>query len=321
MFCSYLVLINISWGKSKAFRKMVHHFFFFFVHNWQYFRAFQTSKRDWKGFHMIILKKVKFKWLTLGRCSQDDIFSFAIIRILKEKTKRLQNDSGNKSNRRWSTPSLVNRFQPQSIYYSAVYVLLSFITSLGNSLIFFALHKLLYRCLATTDLLVGIFSQSITATCYMSLVHEHWSLCQYARDAAYIIGYTLCGVSLSATTAISVDRLLALMLGLRYRHTVTLKRTYLIVAIFWVFSSFAGLLYFLNYRITLWLGRIGISLYLLTSIILYTKIFCTLRHHRAEGCGCFVLTSFWSKWQNEVTTRKRNSESVAIKRACTESNR
>ena len=105
---------------------------------------------------------------------------------------------------------------------------------------------------------------------------------------------TLCGVSLSTMTAISVDRLLALLLGLRYTHTVTLKRTYLIVAIFWVFSSFSGLLYFFNYRIILWLGRIGISLYLLTSIILYTKIFCTLRHHRAEGCGCFVLTSFWS---------------------------
>ena len=155
---------------------------------------------------------------------------------------------------------MVNRFQPQSIYYSAVYVLLSIIISLGNSLIFVALHKesslhppskLLYRCLATTDLLVGIFSQSITATYYMSLVHEHWSLCRYARDAAYIIGYTLCGVSLSAMTAISVDRLLALMLGLRYRHTVTLKRTYLIVAIFWVFSSFSRLLFFLNCRITL----------------------------------------------------------------------
>ena len=154
---------------------------------------------------------------------------------------------------------MVDRFQPQSIYYSAAYVLLSITISLGGSLIFVALHKesslhppskLLYRCLAKTDLLVGIFSQSIMVTYYMSLVHEHWSLCRYARDAAYIPGYTLCGVSLSAMTAISVDRLLALMLGLRYRHTVTLKRTYLIVAIFWVFSSFSGLLYFLNYRIT-----------------------------------------------------------------------
>ena len=217
---------------------MVHHFFLYKIDNIS--EHFKRVNAVEKVFIWLFWKKVKFKWLTLGRCSQDEIFSFAIIRILKEKTKRLQNDSGNKSNRRWSTPSLVNRFQPQSIYYSAVYVLLSIITSLGSSLIFVALHKLLYRCLATIDLLVGIFSQSIMATYYMSLVHEHWSLCQYARDAAYIVGYTLCGVSLSAMTAISVDRLLALMLGLRYRHIVTLKRTYLVVAIFWVFSSFAG---------------------------------------------------------------------------------
>ena len=121
MFCSYLVSINHSWGKSKALRKMVHHFFF--VQNWQYFRAFQTSKRDWKSFHMIILKKVKFKWSTLGRCSQDEIFPFAIIRILKEKTKRLQNDSGNKSNRRWSTPSLVKK------KLTTIYLLLSSLRS------------------------------------------------------------------------------------------------------------------------------------------------------------------------------------------------
>ena len=165
------------------------------------------------------------------------------------------------------SPSMVGRLQPQSIYFSAaVYILLSITTFLGNSLILVALHKesalhapskLLYRCLATTDLLVGIFSQSIMATYYMSLVHEHWSLCRYARDAANVIGYTLCGVSLSTMTAISVDRLLALLLGLRYKQIVTLKRTYLIVATFWVTSSFSGLWYISNYRITLWLGRVS----------------------------------------------------------------
>ena len=82
MFCYHLVLMNHSWGKSKALRKMVH---LFFGHNWQYFRAFQTCKRYWKSFHMTILKKIKFKWSTLGRCSQDEIFPVAIIRILRGK--------------------------------------------------------------------------------------------------------------------------------------------------------------------------------------------------------------------------------------------
>ena len=41
-------------------------------------------------------------------------------------------------------------------------------------------------------------------------------------------------VSLMTMTAICVDRLLALLLGLRYKQIVTLKRTYIIVTTFWV---------------------------------------------------------------------------------------
>ena len=192
------------------------------------------------------------------------------------------------------SPSVVGGLQPQSIYFSAVYILLSITTFLWNSLILVALHKesalhapskLLYRCLATTDLLVGIFSQPIMATYWMLVVQENWSLCRYASDAAFILGYKLCGVSLSTMTAMSVDRLLALLLGLRYKQIVTLKRTYLIVATFWVTSSFSGLWYISNYRITLWLGRVSTLstlLLLLISIISYTKIFRTLSRHQAE---------------------------------------
>ena len=113
------------------------------------------------------------------------------------------------------SPSVVGGLQPQSIYFSAaVYILLSITTFLGNYLILVALHKesslhplskLLYRCLATTDLLVGIFSQPIMATYWMFVVQENWSLCRYASNAAFILGYTLCGVSLSTMTAMSVD--------------------------------------------------------------------------------------------------------------------
>ena len=193
------------------------------------------------------------------------------------------------------SPSVVGGLQPQSIYFSAaVYILLSITTFLGNSLILVALHKesalhapskLLYRCLATTDLLVGLVAQPLNVAYCMSVVQEHWSLCRYVRDAAYITGCVLFLVSLMTMTAISVDRLLALLLGLRYKQIVTLKRTYLIVATFWVTSSFSGLWYISNYRITLWLGRVSTLstlLLLLISIISYTKIFRTLSRHQAE---------------------------------------
>ena len=117
---------------------------------------------------------------------------------------------------------------------------------------------------------------------FLSLANENWSLCRYASNATFTTSYTFCGVSLLTMTAISVDRLLALLLGLRYRQTVTLKRTYIMVAAFWVLSSLTGLCCILNYLIALWLGHISISLFLLISITSYTKIFRTLSHHQAE---------------------------------------
>ena len=52
-------------------------------------------------------------------------------------------------------------------------------------------------------------------------------------------------------TAISVDRLVALLLGLRYRQTVTLERIYIMLAAFWVLSSLTGLCCILNYPYSL----------------------------------------------------------------------
>ena len=83
--------------------------------------------------------------------------------------------------------------------------------------------KLLYRCLATTDLLVGLVPQPLNALYWVSVFQENWSLCRYAFDATKTTGYVLLLVTLMTMTAISVDRLLALMLGLRYKQIVTLR--------------------------------------------------------------------------------------------------
>ena len=42
--------------------------------------------------------------------------------------------------------------------------------------------KLLYRCLATTDLLVGLITQPLYTIYWMSLVHKNWTLCQFIRE-------------------------------------------------------------------------------------------------------------------------------------------
>ena len=116
----------------------------------------------------------------------------------------------------------------------------------------------------------------------MSLVYEHWSLCRYARDAVFIASFALCGVSLLTLTAISVDRLLALLLGIRYRQIVTLKRTCIVTATFWILSVAAGSFYISYYRIVIWCTIILIPSCSVISIASYTKIFRTLRHHQAQ---------------------------------------
>ena len=127
------------------------------------------------------------------------------------------------------SPTLVRGLQQYSISLSADHNFLSFTAFLGNGL---ALHKesslhppskLLHRCLATTDLCVGLVTHPLTATFWISVVLEHWSLCRYTSDASFITGFSLCSVSLLTLTAISVDRLLALLLGLRYRQVVILN--------------------------------------------------------------------------------------------------
>ena len=199
------------------------------------------------------------------------------------QTKKLD---GSLCSQVWAT-----EFKQQSISFSAVHILLSITATLGNSLILVALHKesslhppskLLYRCLATTDLLVGLVTQPIYAAYWMSVVHKHWSLCRFSFYATGVTGYVLCTVSMLTLTTISVDRLLAMLLGLRYKEIVTLRRTYIILAIFWIVSLVSGLFFHLNYRITFWLSVTGAPLCLVISIASYTKIFRAISHHQAQ---------------------------------------
>ena len=135
------------------------------------------------------------------------------------------------------------------IVFLVINALLSIITSLGNTLILYALHKesalhppskFLFRCLALTDLLVGCISQPLFILYLVSLLtkHQEWrgDLCLYSATFNNITTNTLCLVSLLTSTAISIDRLLALNLGLRYRQVVTFKRTSLVLLFLWVVS-------------------------------------------------------------------------------------
>ena len=189
------------------------------------------------------------------------------------------------------SPTLTSGSQQPSIHLAVLNIFLSLTAILGNSLILVALRKesslhppskLLYRNLATTDLLVGLVTHPLSVTYRISSIYKQWNLCRYARSAGYLSSYALCGVSLLTMTTISVDRLLALLLGLRYKRILTLKRTYIIVAAVWVSSGVAVLCYILNKRMVFWFLYIIVPLCLVISIATYTKIFHTLHYNKAR---------------------------------------
>ena len=156
---------------------------------------------------------------------------------------------------------------------------LSITATLGNVLILIALNKvtsicpptkLLFRCLAVTDLCVGLITQPLlTVTLLASFNYD-----EYVEDIQVISSMVLCGISLLTSTAISVDRLLALSLGLRYRYVVTLRRVRALIISFWFLVG--GCLFISGIQFFVFAVVMLISL--LISAISYAKIYFRLRH-------------------------------------------
>ncbi|XP_078380002.1 melanocortin receptor 4-like [Oculina patagonica] len=178
------------------------------------------------------------------------------------------------------------------IFLSAFNISLSIAAFLGNVLILIALHKesslhppskLMFRCLAITDLCVGLISQPAFAAELLFDVSDLPHLCYYLALLEKIISIVFTGVSLMTVTAISVDRLHALSLGLRCRQVVTLRRVWAIVSCFWfVCVAFSLMQRFWIPAILSGVMSTVIILCLITSASCYIKIFLSLRHHQVQ---------------------------------------
>ena len=99
---------------------------------------------------------------------------------------------------------------------------------------------------------------------------------------SFIAGYILSGVSLFTSTAISLDRLLSLLLGLKYKLVVTLKRARFIVTIIWIVGVVCSALYLWNDQIPLAYAYVCTWICLVISVFFYTTIFVTLRYRQTQ---------------------------------------
>ncbi len=184
---------------------------------------------------------------------------------------------------------VLNGIQEEALIATAALNIPLCITAfLGNVLIIVALQKvsslhppskLLLGCLASTDLCVGLITQPLFVSFLLS--SKHSKACYYLSTILYTIGGIFCGVSFLILTAISVDRHLALLLGLRYRQEVTLRRVRIFGIVFWISSGATVVTLFYTFLVTIGIACLILLSCAAISTFCYTKIFLTLRLHQA----------------------------------------
>ena len=176
-------------------------------------------------------------------------------------------------------------------FFVTLNVCLSLIATIGNLLILVALRKmtsinpptkLLFQCLAASDLCVGLIEQplfvAITLRDFSSPAASYYVMKVYAG-----LSFILCGVSLMTAATISIDRLLALILGLSYKLTVTVKRVRKVVIIVWLGSFLVGFSHWIGLRFIAYGTSFVVTFFsIFTSAFSFTKIALKLRQQQAQ---------------------------------------
>ena len=181
--------------------------------------------------------------------------------------------------------------QGYTTFFVTLNVFLSVIATIGNLLILVALRKvtainpptkLLFQCLAVTDLCVGLIEQPLFVTVLLVDLASPRAL-HYVGVVYGGLNFILGGVSMMTAATISIDRLLALILGLSYKPTVTVKRVRTVVIIFWLASFSVGFSFFIGlYIVAYGISFVFVLLSIFTSVFSFTKIVLKLRQQQAQ---------------------------------------
>ena len=168
----------------------------------------------------------------------------------------------------------------------------SLITCAGNFIILHAIRKdqnlhspsfILLCCLAFSDLLVGAICQPfMVALKIAELVDNFPTFCTLAI-IHNISGYITSGVSLLTLAAVSVDRLLALTLHLRYSVIVTVPRVFQTAFSLWIISTAVVIVKFWM-KTADWNGLLLSFLFLTLLVTAFStsKIFHIVRRHQRQ---------------------------------------
>ena len=184
------------------------------------------------------------------------------------------------------------------IFLCTANVVLSIFAVTGNAVILFALYqcrsihsptKVLFYSLAFSDFGVGIVAQPLQVAAGIATLYGNLNLFCSIQPFYASVAYYFCSVSFITMTAISIERYLALRLGMKYRLVVTVTKVALILFLLWIGSLVWAISRMWNIRI----NKIsGLSIGLLSIVVTsscYFRIYCTLRGFKTRISSHQVL--------------------------------
>ena len=163
---------------------------------------------------------------------------------------------------------------------------------MGNSLILHAIRKaqhlhspsvILLCCLGFSDFMVGAICQPFLVAFKIAESVDNFNAYCTLRMFQSISSHITSAVSLLTLTAVSIDRLLALTLHLRYNTIVTVPRVFQTAFVFWISSTTVVISRF-------WMSNFEWSCLLIIILLLTfmaitlssTKIFHIVRRHQRQ---------------------------------------
>ena len=140
-----------------------------------------------------------------------------------------------------------------SVVLCVLCALLALTAISGNGIVIFViwstreLHSpslVLLLLLAASDFLVGLVGQPFFVAFKIAESLRYFSAYCNLRLIQFFSGWITSGVSFITLSAISVDRLLALILHLRYKNIITVRRVIIAVIVVWLVCSIVTILKF-----------------------------------------------------------------------------
>lgn len=174
----------------------------------------------------------------------------------------------------------------------------SFVAVLGNFLVIHALWKAslipptiktLFLSLAISDLAVGILSQPMFGVIIAVMLrrlsngqHNFALFCPTVLTVCYYFMFGLSFASFLNVIIITLDRLLAVRLHLRYQELVTLKRLIIVLVALWITSAIGTSIFIFVPQGSRLTGAVIDFLGIILTTVVYIYIYKVVRFHRNQ---------------------------------------